>query len=287
MQGVLIADREGLRGEICAQQIAAIVNEKARGPVGRRIERDLNLNAAARAQKVDALIRHKLRAAGENGLSTREVQKRRSQAVDVHLRIALDKTNHARWLLPEGVTRCVDKVAADVVECAAARFHMVANVGRVIIEIAEEASDGADFADALFVEELAKAHPLGMAVDHEGFADFYAGRGAHGQQRFRFSDGEAERFFAEHMLAGLGGADGPGNVKLVGQRVVDGVDVWVGEQLLIGAVGRGNAQRRRGLLRRGQIARGDRADGGVLPALHAGNHFLETDCGGGENSPAN
>ncbi len=38
------------------------------------------------------------------------------------------------------------------------------------------------------------------------------------------------------MLAGLGGLGGPGHVELVRQRIVDGVDVRIGQQFLIGSV---------------------------------------------------
>ena len=89
-----------------------------------------------------------------------------------------------------------------------------------------------------------------------------------------FGDGQAERLFAEHVLAGLGGLDGPGHVKLIGQRVVDGVDFGVGEQLLVGAVGLGNAERGCRLLRLGEIARSDGGDGEYCPRCMPGMTFL-------------
>ena len=46
------------------------------------------------------------------------------------------------------------------------------------------------------------------------------------------------------MLAGFGGFDGPGHVHLVGQGIVDGVDVGIGEQFFVRAVGLGDAQLR-------------------------------------------
>ena len=69
----------------------------------------------------------------------------------------------AGGLLREGVARCVDEVAADVHEGAAAAFGLVADVGRVGVEVAEEADDGAKFADAAFVEQFAEAQPLRMS----------------------------------------------------------------------------------------------------------------------------
>ena len=155
--------------------------------------------------------------------------------------------DHAPRLLTEGKARSLNAVAADVVDAAAARLHAVADVRGIDVEVAEMRIDGAQLADAAFVEQLAQAQPLRRAANHEGFADFHAGAFAHAEQRFGFGHGHAERFFAEHVLAGLGGLHRPRNVQLIGQRIVDGVDVGIGEQLLIRAVGRGNAERFRPL----------------------------------------
>ncbi len=107
--------------------------------------------------------------------------------------------------------------------------------------------DRAQLADAALVEKLAHAQPLLSAANHEGFADFHAGAVAHVEQSFGFGHGHAERFFAQHMLAGLGGLDGQRHVQLIGQRIVDGIDVGIGEQLFVRAVGRGNVRVRRPL----------------------------------------
>jgi hypothetical protein len=58
--------------------------------------------------------------------------------------------------------------------------------------------------------------PLRMAVDHEGLGYLDAGAGAHFKQRLRFGGGQAERLFAQNVLAGLGGLRRPGNVQVIG-----------------------------------------------------------------------
>ena len=116
-----------------------------------------------------------------------------------------------------------------------------------IVEVAEEANDRAQFADAAFVEQFAETKPLRIAADHEGFADLDSGARANGEQSLCLRDGEAERLLAENMLARLGGLDRPGNVQMIGKRIVDGVDVGVGKKLFVGAVGGGNTQRGGGL----------------------------------------
>jgi hypothetical protein len=79
---------------------------------------------------------------------------------------------------------------------------------------------------------------------------------------------------------------GQRNMQLVGQRIVDGVDVGIGEQLLVGAVGRGNPELGGCLAGFGEIARGDGGDGGELALLHGGDHFFEADVGGAEHAEA-
>ena len=71
LQGVLIADGEGFRGDASAEEVAAVVDEEASGAVDRRVEGDFDLNASARAEEVDALVGDQLRAAGEDGLAAR------------------------------------------------------------------------------------------------------------------------------------------------------------------------------------------------------------------------
>ena len=115
---------------------------------------------------------------------------------------------------------------------------------------------------------------IGEAADHEGFADLDAGAFTDGEQRFRFGDGEAERLFAENVLAGLGGPDGPGHVHLIGQGIVDGVDFGVGEQLFdrTRMLWEYPAQRR--LSGADEVAGGDGIDAGVTAKLHGRQNFL-------------
>ena len=98
LQGVLIADGEGLRGDAVAEQIATVVDEEASGAIDRRVEGDLDLDASAGAEEVDALVRDQLRTAGEDGLAAGEVENCRSEAVGVHLGIAVDEADDPRRL---------------------------------------------------------------------------------------------------------------------------------------------------------------------------------------------
>ena len=76
-----------------------------------------------------------------------EVQHCGGEAVDFHLRVAFDQSDDALWLLAESIARGLDAVAADVEQSAAAGLDMIADVGRVVVEVAEEACHRAQLAD--------------------------------------------------------------------------------------------------------------------------------------------
>ena len=156
----------------------------------------------------------------------------------MHLRVAINKGNDASGLLCESVARCVDEVAADVHEGTTSALNLVTNVGRVDVEITEEAADGAEFPDAAFIEQFAKAQPLRITAYHEGFANLDAGMCLDGEESFGLGNGEAERLLAENVLASFCGFDGPGDMQLIGKGIVNGVDFRVGKEFFVRAIGR-------------------------------------------------
>jgi len=70
------------------------------------------------------------------------------------------------------------------------------------------------------------------------------------------------------MMAVTGGGQCHGHILVVGQRVVDGLNVGVGKEFGIGAVGLGDTQRVSHLLRLRQRAGGDGTDVALLALLH-------------------
>lgn len=74
MQCVLIADGEGFRGDAGSEEIATVVDEDAGGTVGWGVEGYLDLDAATRAEEVNALVWDQLRAASEDRLSAGEIE---------------------------------------------------------------------------------------------------------------------------------------------------------------------------------------------------------------------
>ena len=98
------------------------VDEDPRRPVGRDVERDLDLDPAGRAVDVDPLIGLDPRRAGERGDAAREAQERRSSGRRRRGRVAHDRRRDRRGSLAEEHPRQVDRVAADVVQRAAAEL---------------------------------------------------------------------------------------------------------------------------------------------------------------------
>ena len=101
-----------------------------------------------------------------------------------------------------------------------------------------------------------------------------------------FSYGQAERLFAQNVLARLRRFDRPGHVQLVRQRIVDGINLRVSQQLLVGPIGLGEAERARCLLGPAQVPRRDRGDLAEFAFLHSRYDFLDSDSRGAQNSPA-
>jgi hypothetical protein len=126
-----------------------------------------------------------------------------------------------------------------------------------------------------------------MGAHHECLADLYAGAVANRQEFLGLGHGHTQRLFAQHVLAGLGCFDGPGNMQLVGQRVVDGLDLRIGQQFFVRSVSVGDAQRARCFLGLVVVARSDGSHLAPLTLLHGRDDLLHPDGGRAQNSPSN
>ena len=63
----LIADRQIEALAARPEDVRARIDNDPAGPIGRRVERNLDLDAAPRAEDLDALVRHHLRRARASG----------------------------------------------------------------------------------------------------------------------------------------------------------------------------------------------------------------------------
>ncbi len=284
--GVLIASVEGLDRDSAAEDVASVVHEDTSRAIGRGVEGDFDFNAAAGAVELHALVGVGLGAAGELAVDVAKVEDGAGEAVRLEVGVAFDLGADAEGVAAGDEAGGEDGVAADVHDGAAGGIGFVADVGGVGIGVAEEALDGAELADFAFVDGGFHPEPLGVGGDHEGFADFDVRFIADGDERVDFGDVDTEGLFAEDMLAGAGGADGPFDVEVIGKGVVDDVDGGVGEEFVVGAVGGGDAEGGGVGLGGGEIAGADGGDFERFGAEEGGDDLGTGEFRGAQNAPA-
>ncbi len=95
---------------------------------------------------------------------------------------------------------------------------------------------------------------------------------------------QRDRLFAEHVLAGIGGLDGPFHMLAGRQRNVDGVDRVGGQHLLIGAEGMRYGEAVGHGPGAGDLAAGNGGDDAVFRILDGRYHRVLADTRGGQNS---
>ena len=192
----------------------------------------------------------------------------------------------AEWLAGKDQAREGYGVAAHIQQAAPTDIRHVAHVAGIIEEIVEGGVDGAHLPQRPALHNLLRQLPLRVVAVHEGFHHLQLRMPfCRIQQAARIRRVQPERFLAQHMLAGFQRLERPGHVQVVGQRVVDGFDSGVSQQLLIGSVGFGDAKLLRGSLRFFQAARGNGGHLAVLPFLHGGQDFAHSDVGGADHTP--
>src|SRR5262245_9043307 len=106
-------------------------------------------------------------------------------------------------------------------------------------------------------------------------------------QLLRLGDLQADRLFAEDVLARLERANRPRYVQVIGERNVDGIDVAIGEEFLIRTVGLLDAELSGHTLSASQIARGDGRDAAEMALLRGRDDLPAADLGGTQNAPTN
>ena len=164
-----------------------------------------------------------------------------------------------RGLPAEHHPRQVDRVAADVEQRATAVLEDVPDVGGVVVEVREPALDRRHRPDAPARDEVQRRDPGRVVAVHERLHQVDARLVAHASTIRSASAAVTRAASRTGRACRRGGGDRPVAVQVVRQRDVDGVDVRVGEQGLVRAVGasgcRAASATARALL---AVARGDR-----------------------------
>ena len=140
-------------------------------------------------------------------------------------------------LAAEEQARQVDAVAADVVQRSAAGLADVADVGRVVVEVAEPALDRASAC------RCGPAATSSRTCRHDGWRRYMNASArstpscSHASTMLRrLSRAHGQRLLAQHVLAGPRRGRSSTRGAVVGQRDVHRVDFGVGEELLVRAV---------------------------------------------------
>src|SRR5690606_35340772 len=110
-------------------------------------------------------------------------------------------------------------------------------------------------------------------ANHEGLADHYTGPIANRQQLPRFRRTERDGLLAEDVLSGLRRPRRPGNVQVVGKRVIDDLYLWIGEQLVVRPVRARDSERVCGVTRALLVTGSDGDDLRPVPLLQRRDHL--------------
>ena len=237
-------------------------------------------------EQYDALVRGELQRTAEHELSALgERQQPTGQAVDLQRRVAVDKRDDALGFGAIRIAGGHDRIAAHVVEGAAADVDLVADIHRIEHAEQERRLDEPDLADATRTHELAHPMPLRVITHHERLYHATPAAVARRDDRLRLYRVQRDRLLAQHVLARLECPDRPFDVQVIGQRVIDRIDVRVVEQRLVAAETVRDAKLRRDQRRPVGIARCDRGNHAFAASDDRRDHALATYVRGTEDSP--
>ena len=197
------------------------------------------------------------------------------------------KGGEAGGLFAGEIAGGVERVDADIHQRAAAgEFFVETPLAGSFIET-EGGFDGLDLADGAGANEIDGLEVGGLEVAAIGDHELDVGGFAGGDHPLTLGDIDGHGLFAEDVLAGLGRANGEVGVHGVGQRDVDGVDSFVGDdgiEVVVGVDGGfgdsvvgGDAE---GLVAMAADERRDLGVGGIADAGHEdGGDAAEADDG--------
>ena len=283
---VLIADGKGFGDRATAGvEVLAVVDEDARRLVRRGVERNFDVDAAFGAEELHLLVVHELCAGCEDALTGGEFENRRREAIGFETGVALDAGKDALRLIAKDETRGLHRVAADVHQRAAIIIRNITRVRGVHIEITEKAASRTKLADASGADKFARAQPLRMRAHHKGFTNLHAVFDTGLKQAAGLRGIAADGLFTQDVLDVAGGAEGPLDVHMIGQRIVNGLDLAICQEFLVGAIGFGNRKLCGDIFRLFDGARSDGGDFRPFALLHGGDDLARGDVRGAQNSP--
>ena len=134
-----------------------------------------------------------------------------------------------------------DGIAAHIPQRTATQFGQPAHVVQPVQEIGKCAAHQGDLAHDPLLDQFPHFVKQGMVEIHGRFGHDHPSRLGSGDDPVALVQAEGQGLFTEDVFAGLGGADGPPGVEAVGQRDIDHVDLWIGQQRFVASMGTGDA----------------------------------------------
>ena len=178
-------------------------------------------------------------------------------------------------------------VGADVHRGAAREVVLVADVGELGQREAQRGLDPPDRAELAAVDDLAHAVRERVVPVVERLHHDEAGARRDRGDVFGLLRVRGERLLAQHVLAGLERGDRPLRVQPVRERVVDRVDVGIGDERRVGVVHLRDAVLRRERVGPAAIARRDRADRRFADVARGLDHGRRRDARRAEDADPN
>ena len=203
----------------------------ARRCLRRRVERRVEPCPAIRAGKQHRLAQR--RSAGDRhgqDLALVEGDQRAARPFDIKILLRMgDRADHLGGAVQQHHSG-QKRIAADIPDRSATPGRHITYIAIGLRRIGE----GGRYMCALTDVQSTEPLPLRVIAHHVAVIDIQAGARRRRGQRVKLRHRQRHRFLADHRLAGLQRGDGHRHVKMVRQRVIDGIDIRVGQNILIG-----------------------------------------------------
>ena len=163
---------------------------------------------------------------------------------------------------------------------------MLRMLAGVVVVVREPAVDAHQPPDPARGDQLAGRDPARVQPVHERLHEPDAFGLADGDHVGRLIGVHRERLLAQHVLPRTGRGLRPLGMEVVRERDVDGVDVGVGEEFLVRAIGPRDVELRRNGRRAAWLARRDRVHRAPSGATDSRDDLLSADVRRRQDSPA-
>ena len=173
---------------------------------------------------------------------TREAHRRREHPVGSRVTQTCRPVHGLR--LAGEQPRAADAVTPDIHQCTTLEIRLQPDVLRVVQRIAERRPHEPKLADRAVGDQRGELRRLRVVAPHERLGQDPPGALGGVERGLHLLGMARHRLLAEHVLPGLDGPDRPLAMHRVRQRHIDGLDLRVGEHVLIRAVGARNLHSR-------------------------------------------